>query len=56
MERKGYNLRNQSKIILTYYQKDLDPILKGHYLCIYYMIKLYFYTICHHQLYTMKSL
>jgi hypothetical protein len=56
MERKAYNLQNQSKIISTYYQKDLDPILRGHDLYIYYMIKLYLYTIYYHQLYTMKSL
>jgi hypothetical protein len=41
---------------LTIYQKYLDPILKGHDFYIYYMIKLYLYTIYHHQLYTMKSL
>jgi len=56
MERKAYNLPNQSQIISTSYQKDFDPISRGHDLCIYYTIKLYLYTIYHNQLYTVKSI
>jgi hypothetical protein len=56
MERKTYNLPNQSKIILTRLKKDLDPISIRHDSYIYYMIKLYLYTIYHKQLYTMKSI
>jgi hypothetical protein len=56
MERKTYNLPNQSKIISTCYQKDLDPISRGHNSYIYYMIKLYLYTIYHKQLCSMKCI
>jgi len=56
MEKKTYNLPNQSKTILTCYQKDLDPISRGRDSYIYYMINLYLYTMYHNQLYTMKSI
>jgi len=49
MERTTYNLPNQSKTISTCYQKDLDPISRGHDSYIYYMIKLYLYTIYHYH-------
>jgi hypothetical protein len=54
MEIKAYNLPNRSKTISICYQKDFDPISRGHDLYIYYMIKLYLYTIYHNQLYTMN--
>ncbi len=44
MERKAYNLQNQSKDIPTFYQKDLVLILKGHDFYVYYMIKFDTYT------------
>jgi hypothetical protein len=56
MERATYNFPNQSKTFSKCYQKDLDPISRGHDSYIYYMIKLYLYAIYHNQLYTMKSI
>jgi hypothetical protein len=43
-------LQNQSKIILTFYQKDLVPILKGRDFYVYYMTKFntYTYVTCVH--------
>jgi hypothetical protein len=56
MGKKTYNSPNQSKTISTCYQKKLDPISRGHDSYIYYMIKLYLYTMYHNQLYMMKSI